>query len=168
MRVDKTSYQAAFLALSLAAERFSGQALLIEGTEAFKHQATQIAAALNLCLTFSDPALEAERQELTLGPGGGPPPSPAFFQFIFEQNTMAHIQSPGYIVRAFSPKDAGQALYHGLESLKDGSQILLLRKGDVMLAKPATPEESAKVQTLPKGSVLTLNRTGKIEARSRA
>ncbi|MFY9640107.1 MAG: TraI/MobA(P) family conjugative relaxase [Rhodomicrobium sp.] len=168
VRVDKTSYQAAFLALSLAAERFSGQALLIEGTEAFKDQATQIAAALNLCLTFGDPALEAERQELTLGPGGGPPPSPAFFQFIFEQNTMAHIQSPGYIVRAFSPKDAGQALYHGLESLKDGSQILLLRKEDVMLAKPATPEESAKDQTLPKGSVLTLNRTGKIEARSRA
>lgn len=119
-------------------------------------------------LTFGYIALEAERQELTLGPGGGPPPSPAFFQFIFEQNTMAHIQSPGYIVRAFSPKDAGQALYHGLESLKDGSQILLLRKEDVMLAKPATPEESAKDQTLPKGSVLTLNRTGKIEARSRA
>ena len=41
VRVDKTSYQAAFLALSLAAERFSGQALLIEGTEAFKHQATR-------------------------------------------------------------------------------------------------------------------------------
>ncbi|MGC2630084.1 MAG: TraI/MobA(P) family conjugative relaxase, partial [Rhodomicrobium sp.] len=166
VRVDKTSYQAAFLALSLAAERFSGQALLIEGTEAFKHQATQIAAALNLCLIFSDPALEAERQELILGPGGGPPPSPAFFQFIFE-HTMAHIQSPGFSVRAFSPKDAGQALYHGLESLKDGTQILLLRKGDVMLAKPAAPDEAARVQALPKGAVLTLNRTGKIEARSR-
>ncbi|MGO9868257.1 MAG: hypothetical protein ACLPJY_11340, partial [Rhodomicrobium sp.] len=114
-----------------------------------------------------DPALEAERQELTLGPGGGPPPSPAFFQFIFE-HTMAHIQSPGFSVRAFSPKDAGQALYHGLESLKDGSQILLLRKGDVMLAKPAAPDEAARVQALPKGAVLTLNRTGKIEARSRA
>ena len=67
MRVDKTSYQAAFLALSLAAERFSGQALLIEGTEAFKHQATQIAAALNSALIFSDPALEESGKELILG-----------------------------------------------------------------------------------------------------
>ena len=165
VRVGKTSYQAAFLALSLAAGRFSGQALWIEGTEAFKSQAVQIAAALNLPLTFSQATLEEERKELLLTKAQG---SPAFFQFIFEQNTIAHIQSAGYIVRAFSPKDAGEALYFGLQTLKDGSQILLLRKGDIMLAKPATPEESTKAQSLGLGSVLTLNRAGKIEARSRA
>jgi Relaxase/Mobilisation nuclease domain/Large polyvalent protein-associated domain 7 len=159
VRVDKTSYQAGFLALSLAAERFSGQALLIEGTEAFKRQATQIAAALNLPLTFGDSALEEERKELLLTKAQG---SPAFFQFIFEQNTIAHIQSAGYSVRAFSPKDAGEALYFGSQTLKDGNQILLLRKGDIVLAKSLSPEESVKVQSLATGSVLTLNRTGKI------
>ncbi len=165
VRVDKASYQAVFLALSLAAERFAGQVLLIEGTEAFKRQATQIVAALNLPLIFSDSALEEERKELLLTKTRG---SPAFFQFIFEQNTIVHIQSPGYSVRAFSPKDEGEALYFGLQTLKDASQILLLRKGDVILAKPLSSEESAKVQNLPKGSVLFLNRTGKIQARSRA
>ena len=167
VRVGKTSYQAAFLALSLAAERFAGQALLIEGTEAFKRQAVQIAAALALPLTFSDSALEEERKELLIAKAR-PAPTPAFFQFIFEQNTIAHTQSAGYTTRAFSPRDAGEALYCGLQTLKDGSQILLLRKGDVMLAKPATPEESAKAESLPKGSVLTLNCTGKIETRARA
>ncbi len=140
---------------------------MIEGTEAFKRQAVQIAAALALPLTFSDSALEEERKELLIAKAG-PAPTPAFFQFIFEQNTIAHTQSAGYTTRAFSPRDAGEALYCGLQTLKDGSQILFLRKGDVMLAKPATPEESAKAESLPKGSVLTLNRTGKIETRARA
>ena len=66
IRIDKASYQAAMVALTLGAQRFPGQALAVEGTEAFKRQAVEAAAALFLAITFSDPAMEAERQRLIM------------------------------------------------------------------------------------------------------
>ncbi|MBT3072027.1 relaxase/mobilization nuclease domain-containing protein [Rhodomicrobium sp. Az07] len=66
IRIDKASYQAAIVALTLGAQRFSGQALAVEGTRAFKRQAVEAAAALSLAITFSDPAMEAERQRLMM------------------------------------------------------------------------------------------------------
>ncbi|WP_041787291.1 LPD7 domain-containing protein [Rhodomicrobium vannielii] len=66
IRIDKASYQAAIVALTLGAQRFAGQALAVEGTGAFKRQAVEAAAALSLAITFSDPAMEAERQRLMM------------------------------------------------------------------------------------------------------
>jgi len=66
IRIDKASYQAAIVALTLGAQRFAGQALAVEGTGAFKRQAVEAAAALSLAITFSDAAMEAERQRLTI------------------------------------------------------------------------------------------------------
>jgi hypothetical protein len=66
IRIDKASYQATIIALTLGAQRFCGQALAVEGTGAFKRQAVEAAAALSLAITFSDPAMEAERQRLMM------------------------------------------------------------------------------------------------------
>ncbi|MBI4725087.1 MAG: relaxase/mobilization nuclease domain-containing protein [Rhodomicrobium sp.] len=81
VRVDKTSYQATFVALTLGAQRFPGQPLAIEGTETFKRQAVEIAAALKLGITFSDSALEDERQRLILNKAASMPP-PARFRWL--------------------------------------------------------------------------------------
>ena len=66
--VEELSAHAAFLALSLAAERFAGQALIVEGSSEFKAQIAAMAAAHKLDARFADPALEAERQRQTASP----------------------------------------------------------------------------------------------------
>ena len=68
VRVEELSAHAAFLALSLAAERFAGQALIVEGSSEFKAQIAAMAAAHKLDARFADPALEAERQRQTASP----------------------------------------------------------------------------------------------------
>jgi hypothetical protein len=64
LRVEEPSAHAAFLALSLARERFAGQALIVEGDEQFKRQVTELAASQKVELRFADPAMEQRRQRL--------------------------------------------------------------------------------------------------------
>jgi hypothetical protein len=64
LRVEEPSAHAAFLALSLARERFAGQALIVEGDEQFKRQVTELAASQGVELRFADPAMEQRRQRL--------------------------------------------------------------------------------------------------------
>jgi hypothetical protein len=166
VRVDKVSYQAAFLALTLAAQRFPGQALALEGTGTFKKQAVEVAAALKPGIAFSDSALEAERRRLIVSQAAPAPPAP-LVAFIAEQNNIAHGLSTGLTFRAWPAGDTGAVIYHGNRSLKDGSQALLFRKGAAMLVKLASEDEIRKASTWPLGSVLCLDRTGRITGRAR-
>jgi hypothetical protein len=166
VRVDKVSYQAAFVALALGAQRFPGQALAVDGTETFKKQAVEVAAALKLDITFSDGALEEERRRLVVNQAA-PIPSPALVAFIAEQNKVAHVLSTGFAFRAWPAGDAGEVIYHGRRSLKDASQVLLFRKGAGMLVKPASEDEIRKAASWPLGSVLCLDRAGRITGRAR-
>jgi hypothetical protein len=62
VRVEELSAHAAFLALSLASERFAGQALIVEGSDEFKQQIAWLAGSKQLDVRFADPAIEAGRQ----------------------------------------------------------------------------------------------------------
>lgn len=62
IRVDTETASATLLALTLAADRFGGRALKIEGTEAFKRQVVEVAALHDLDVRFADAGLEGERQ----------------------------------------------------------------------------------------------------------
>lgn len=166
VRVDKVSYQAAFLALTLGAQRFPGQALAVDGTGTFKKQAVEVAAALKLDITFSDCALEEERRRLVVN-RAAPIPSPALVAFIAEQNKLVHGLSSGLAFRAWPAGDAGEVIYHGRRSLKDGSQVLLFRKGAEMLVKPASEDEIRKAGSWPHGSAINLDRMGRITGRAR-
>lgn len=53
---------AALVALSLAAERFEGQALDVRGTEQFRRDVAQLAAMHKIRVTFADPAMETTRR----------------------------------------------------------------------------------------------------------
>lgn len=53
---------AALVALSLAAERFAGQALDVRGTEQFRRDVAQLAATHKIRVTFADPAMEMTRR----------------------------------------------------------------------------------------------------------
>jgi len=61
VRVPQPTTAAAFLALSLAADRFGNRPLIVKGTEAFRHQVAIVAAIEGMSVTFADPALERAR-----------------------------------------------------------------------------------------------------------
>jgi hypothetical protein len=63
VRVLQPTTAAAFLALSLAADRFGDRPLIVKGTEAFRHQLAAVAALEGMSVGFADPALERERAE---------------------------------------------------------------------------------------------------------
>lgn len=62
VRTDKTSAGAVFLALSLAADRFVGRSLVIDGSDAFKAEVVQAAAVRGLDVRFSNPEMELARE----------------------------------------------------------------------------------------------------------
>lgn len=62
VRTDTMSAGAAFLALSLALDRFGNQPLVIEGTEAFKAVVLEASVTRGVDVRFSDPVLESARQ----------------------------------------------------------------------------------------------------------
>ena len=67
VRVPQPTTAAAFLALSLAADRFGNRPLIVNGTEAFRSQVAAIAAIEGMSVSFADPALERERVSRTRG-----------------------------------------------------------------------------------------------------
>lgn len=62
VRVNQVTAGAAFLALTLATERFGSRPLKVQGTEEFRLQVAQLAGINGLGVTFADPALEQQRR----------------------------------------------------------------------------------------------------------
>jgi len=60
--VREATEGATVMALSLAAERFGGRALIVEGTDEFKRQVAKLSALEGLSIRFADPVLERDRQ----------------------------------------------------------------------------------------------------------
>ena len=64
VRVPQLTTAAAFLALSLAADRFGARPLVVSGTDAFRSQLVSLAGIEGLSVTFADPALERQRAQV--------------------------------------------------------------------------------------------------------
>ena len=61
VRVSQVTAGAAFLALSLAADRFGHRPLVVQGTSEFRTQVAILAGVERLNVTFADGALERQR-----------------------------------------------------------------------------------------------------------
>ena len=61
VRVNQVTAGAAFLALSLAAERFGHRPLIVQGTDAFRIQVAALAGIEGVNVMFADRALERQR-----------------------------------------------------------------------------------------------------------
>jgi hypothetical protein len=83
------------------------------------------------------------------------------------RNDFAHRLSSVYPHRAWTPDDAGPALYQGRRRLKDGTQAMLLRKDAAMLVKPVTTEEAERAKHWRVGTAIVLGRDGRILSRGR-
>ena len=61
VRVSQMTDGAAFLALTLAADRFGGRPLNVQGTEDFRRRVAELAGSVGLGVTFADAGLERQR-----------------------------------------------------------------------------------------------------------
>lgn len=214
---------AAFVALSLAAKRFEGQALDVRGSDQFRSDVAELAGFHGINVTFADPMLEkvraealARRQDADLQPakasagrhrgadrdrsqstngqrpsgaqegrkgagqgnaagaratassapenargGREPAATAAVMEFIEKRNSQRDKISSIDYIRLWSPKDAGSATYQGRRKMKDGTEVLLLKRGDEMLVKPSTANVVAKASQWPIGSRVNLDARGR-------
>ena len=71
VRVPQPTTAAAFLALSLAADRFGVRPLIVTGTEAFRREVANVAGIEGMSVRFADPALERQRAQSRTGHARG-------------------------------------------------------------------------------------------------
>jgi hypothetical protein len=63
--------------------------------------------------------------------------------------------------RLWAPSDAGKATYQGRRRMDDGSEVLLLKRGDEMLVKPSGPRVVAKASKFKLGQSVQLDARGR-------
>lgn len=156
VRVDGISAGSAFLALTMAAERFHGQPLDVQGESSFKTQIAQFAAQYGMNVTFKDAALEKQRQQLLLD-RQAEHLTPALEAFIGQRNQTREKVLDILPHRIWTSADSGDLMYQGRRNLVDGSQVVLLQKDGLMLVKPTRAED---LQNLKVRQVVSMDKTG--------
>lgn len=68
--------------------------------------------------------------------------------------------------RLWNASDAGKAIYQGRRSMLDGSEVLLFKRNDEMLVKPASQQVVAKAAKWKIGRIVTLDSRGRLNDRS--
>jgi Relaxase/Mobilisation nuclease domain/Large polyvalent protein-associated domain 7 len=161
VRVDTLTAGSTFLALSMAAERFEGQPLDVQGNESFKKQVLQFAVQYQMPVQFKDNDMEAQRQRLvkeaTIA-SRSQSDSPALKAFLAQRNQMREKVADVLPHRLWKADDAGEAVYQGRRNLADGSQVILLRRADEMLVKQLHED----FKQLKVGQVIQFNSQGQV------
>lgn len=168
VRLDQLSTGAALLALTLAAERFQGQALVLDGSDAFKAAIVQVAATPGLTVRFADPELERARQVAEIArrreaESQRAPTNAA--EYVAERN--ARREGVGDVAphRLWTAGDAGDFTYAGRRAFADGSEAVLLRRGEEVVVKPSTDAQVAKASRWRRGEAVTLDARGRFLGR---
>lgn len=270
VQAQKATTGAALIALTLAAEKFDGQPLIVEGTDQFKQDVAQLAGLHRLKVVFADPAMEQARQQaeaeretaqtkaqeagysrlvehgpapyennprsrqsyfvtlendkgeprtiwgvdleraitesraelgdkirlehvtaepVTLpngetvqrnqwhvekapkaaekGAATGAEPSKSVTDWIEKRNSSRDKISSLDYHRLWQQSDAGRATYQGRRKMEDGSEVLLLKRGDEMLVKPSGPRVVAKASKFKVGQPVVLDARGRFVDNSR-
>lgn len=170
VRSDKASAQAAFLALSLAADRFVGQPLIIQGSDAFKAAVIEVSALRGFDVTFADPEMEAGRKaavarsqpEATKARGDG------LDAYIASRNAMRDKVTDIPLHRRWTPADAGTLEYAGRRAFPDGGEAVLLRRGAEIVGLPVTSNQAAKASKWSIGEPVAVDTRGRFIDLSRA
>ena len=222
---------AAMVALELAAQKFAGQPLMVEGTAAFRGEVAALAGLHGLPVTFAEEAMEQSRQaqvrtkawdkaahpaqasreqaskegrasmDATVLPTAGLPLSPKEWRKDAVAGTLPHagqkpispeplnteaataspaktgssevtiwinarnalglkISSIAYH-RLWTEHDAGAFRYDGRRRMKDGAEVLLLRRGNEVLVKPSSGHVAGKAARWPIGKTVHLDARGR-------
>jgi hypothetical protein len=160
VRVDQRTEAASFLALLLAADKYAGQALIVEGSDKFKEEVARLAGEKGMAVRFADADLEAKR--LSARPQKKPPaPGGAIDAFIEARNAQREKIATIVYHRKWTPQDAGDANYQGRRRLADGSEAVLLQRGDTMLVMPIRQAQAAKASAWPLGTRIATDGQGR-------
>lgn len=191
VQAQKATAGAALVALTLAAEKFAGQPLIVEGTDAFKRDVARLAGLHQIKVTFQGAGMEAVRQAAaaeaatptkpTSGAGEATPkaagkgpekgaerPTDAVAAWVEKRNTDREKISSINYHRKWEGRDAGAATYQGRRRMEDGSEVLLLQRGDEMLVKPASSAVAAKASKWKVGRAVQLDARGRFIDNTRA
>lgn len=160
VRVDKPTEAASFLALLLASDKFAGQALIVEGSDAFKSEVAKLAGEKGMDVQFADPELEKKRLAARQV-RQAPVQRQALEEFIEQRNAQREKISTIVYHRKWEPTDAGEAVYQGRRRLGDGSEAVLLQRGETMLVMPASNAQAAKASTWPIGTRVSTDQQGR-------
>lgn len=95
-------------------------------------------------------------------------PTAAVTDWIKNRNkTRENLSSIDYH-RLWSSNDAGRAIYQGRRHMSDGTEVLLLKRGDEMLVKPASASVVSKAAKWKVGRSVNLDARGRFVNSSRA
>lgn len=179
VRVDKASDAATFLALSVAAEKYAGQALIVEGSKAFQEHVARVAAEKGMAIRFADPlmekmrAAELEKRQPKERGGAGTAAAPAtpakgkttaagVAQYVEERNKKRESITSICYHREWKPDDAGAGIYQGRRRFDDGTEAVLVQKGEAVLVKPVTAAQAAKAAGFTVGQAVNIDKQGRI------
>lgn len=95
------------------------------------------------------------------------PPSPAVEKWIKSRNEKRDKISSINYHRPWQPTDAGTATYQGRRRMEDGSEVLLLKRGDELLVKPSTANVVAKASGWKIGREVELDTRGRFKDTSK-
>lgn len=186
VQAQKATTGAALVALELASQKFEGQALIVEGSAAFRQEVAMLAGLHKLNVRFADPAMEQTRQAVDeargdeterlteikrqtaqekpvapIGPPGGMVASGAVANWIEARNKKRdNISSIAYH-RPWMSTDVGKMTYQGRRRMDDGTEVLLLKRGDEILVKPSGARVVAKAAKWKLGRPVRLDARGR-------
>ncbi len=171
VQARKATAGAALAALSLAAERFEGQPLIVEGTDEFRQNVARLAGLHGVDARFSDPEMEAARLAAQRGQAKNATPasdiasttaSTEVMRWIATRNESRSKISSIHYNRLWTEQDAGKAIYQGHRRMQDGSEVILLQRDNVLLVKPASARVIAKAAVKWKvGRVVHVDQRGR-------
>lgn len=93
-------------------------------------------------------------------------PSEALAQWIKKRNEQRDKISSIDYHRVWNPADAGKASYQGRRKMEDGTEVLLLKRGDELLVKPSGPRVVAKASKWKLGQTVQLDARGRFTERN--
>lgn len=93
-------------------------------------------------------------------------PSEAVSQWVKKRNEQRDKISSIDYHRVWNPADAGKASYQGRRKMEDGTEVLLLKRGDELLVKPSGPRVVAKASKWKLGQTVQLDARGRFTERN--
>jgi hypothetical protein len=159
IRVERRSESAMSLALELASDQFKGQRLDVDGSEAFQAGLARAAGEQDFGVRFTSVAMEAVREASTADRS-----AEGADAYIRARNELRARRPNAGIAyhRPWNTIDAGEARYEGRRRFADGSEALLLRRGEDMLVLELSGAQAAKASAWPVGQTINIDAQGRI------
>ncbi len=161
VRVDDLTLGAAVLAVALASDRFEGQDLVVEGTDAFKAAVVEAAAIPGLDVTFADPALEAARQAKIAERQIRPAVEPEAARYVRERNEVRAKVEGVKPHRLWHSTDASEVTYRGRRQFEDGTGALLWEKEGEVLVQAVSAAQARRAHYFTMDAAFEVDRSGR-------